>query len=286
MDYEVIMNPYKRKLTEDEVISLIKEHEPDGIIAGVEPLTRKVLETSDKLKVISRCGVGLDSVDMTAASDRKILVFNTPDVPVKPVAELTIGMIFSLVRGIGSLNSCIKEGNWVKSTGGLVAEKTIGIIGCGRIGSRVASMLVPSGARLIGYDPYVQSHPHCKMVSFEYLITNSDVISLHIPLTPENNNLLSAEKLGKTKPGTIIINNSRGGLVDEKALYALLKSGHLGGAGIDVFLTEPYSGPFTELDNVILTPHIGSSAGNSRFEMESSAINNLVTGLNNFVLNH
>jgi len=280
------MNPFKRKLTEEEVIGLIKEHEPDGMIAGVEPLTRKVLETSDKLKVISRCGVGLDSVDMQAASDRKILVFNTPDVPVKPVAELTVGMIFCIVRGIGSLNSGIKKGSWIRSTGGLVAEKTIGIIGCGRIGSRVASLLEPTGAKLIGFDPYIQNHSLCKMVSFEYLLTNSDVISLHIPLTPENNNLLNAESLKKTRPGTIIINNSRGGLVDENALYELLKSGHLGGAGMDVFLTEPYFGPFTELENVILTPHIGSSAGNSRVEMETSAINNLVTGLNNFVLNH
>ncbi len=285
-DYEVIKNPYKRKLTEGEVIALIKEHDPDGIIAGVEPLTRKVLETSDKLKVISRCGVGLDSVDMNAASEKKIIVFNTPDVPVKPVAELTIGMIFYLVRGIGVLTSGINEGNWVRSTGGLVAEKTIGIIGCGRIGSRVACLLAPSGARLIGYDPFVKEHPICRMVSFEYLLTNSDVISLHVPLTPENDNLLSAKNLQKTKPGTIIINNSRGGLVDEKALYELLKAGHLGGAGMDVFTTEPYIGPLTGLENVILTPHIGSSAGNSRMEMESSAIKNLVTGLNNFVLNH
>ncbi len=277
-DYEVILNPFKRKLTEEEVIGLIREHDPDGIIAGVEPLTRRVLEASCKLKIISRCGVGLDSVDIEAAEEMKIKVFNTPDAPVKPVAELTVGMIFSLTRGFETQSKNIKEGKWIKHTGGLVSEKTIGILGCGRIGSHVAKILAATGSEILGYDPHIKEHPICQMVSFNYLIANSDIITLHLPLTKETTNLLNEDVLKLTKVGAIIINNSRGGIINEKTLFELLDSGHLAGAGLDVFESEPYSGPLCKLDNVILTPHIGSSAGNSRNEMETSAVRNLVEG--------
>jgi D-3-phosphoglycerate dehydrogenase len=278
-DYEIIMNPFKRKLSEEEVLKLIRDHNPEGIIAGVEPLTRKVLESATNLKVISRCGVGLDSVDLEAATERKIKVFNTPDAPVKPVAELTVGMIYNLIRGIDKLNRNTKEGKWIVHTGGLVGEKMIGIIGCGRIGTRVAELLSPTGAEILGYDPAVMEHPVCRMVPFDYLIANADIITLHIPLTKENINLLSGEVLEKTKPGTIIINNSRGDLLDEQTLNELLQSGHLAGAGLDVFRTEPYTGPLCNQENVILTPHIGSSAGNARMEMENAAVRNLISGL-------
>lgn len=285
-DYEVLLNPYKRKLTEEEVLGLIKEHNPDGLIAGVEPLTRRVMSAGSNLKVISRCGVGLDSVDMQAACDLNIKVYNTPDVPVKPVAELTVAMIYSLVRGIVKLDKDIKSGVWAKANGGLVSEKVIGIIGCGRIGTRVAQLLSPTGSVFIGYDPAIKNHPQINLVSLPELLKLADVISLHLPLTPESKLILNAENLKKTKPGAVIINNSRGELVDEEALYELLKSGHLAGAGMDVFTREPYDGPLKDLDNVLLTPHIGSSAGNSRSEMERSALQNLVTGLNTYVLNH
>jgi len=278
-DYKVIKNPYCRKLSEEEVIGLIKEYKPDGIVAGVECLTRNVLESAGNLKVVSRCGVGLDSVDLDAARELNIKIFNTPDVPVKPVAELTVGMIYNLTRRIESLNSNIKKGKWVKQTGGLVSEKTIGIIGCGRIGSHVARLIEPTGSKILGFDPMLNTHPNCKLVSFDQLIESSDVITLHVPLTPETKNLLNSEVLRQTKPGAIIINNSRGELLDEDTLYELLKSGHLAGAGLDVFKSEPYKGPLAQLENTILTPHIGSSAGNSRIEMESSAVNNLVIGL-------
>ena len=283
-DYEVILNPYSRKLSEEEITGLIKKYKPDGIVAGVEHLTRKVLESAGKLKVISRCGVGLDSVDLDAAMELNIKVFNTPDPPVKPVAELTVGMIYSLTRRIENLNSNIKKGLWVKETGGLVSEKTIGIIGCGRIGTHVARLLAPTGSEILGYDPMLNTHPICKLVSFDQLIKLSDVITLHIPLTPETENLLNSEVLRQSKQGAIIINNSRGELLDEDTLYELLKSGYLGGAGLDVFRSEPYKGPLAKLENTLLTPHIGSSAGNSRMKMETSAVNNLITGLTSYIL--
>ncbi len=283
-DYKVIMNPYQRKLSEDEVIDLLIKYNPDGIIAGIEPLTKKVFESAGNLKVISRCGVGLDSIDLEAACKFNIKVFNTPEAPVKPVAELTIAMIYSLTRQIEKLNKSIKEGNWVKHTGGLVSEKIIGIIGCGRIGTNVARLLAPSGCEIIGFDLRSKTNSFCKMVSFEYLIRNADIITLHIPLTPETTNLLNDENLRKTKKGAIIINNSRGGLIDEDTLYELLQNGHLAGAGLDTFKTEPYKGPLTRLDNAILTPHIGSSAGSSRIEMETLAVVNLIEGLSNITM--
>jgi D-3-phosphoglycerate dehydrogenase / 2-oxoglutarate reductase len=283
-DYTVVTNPYKRKLSEEEALELVKSYQPHGIIAGVEPITRRVMESSGNLKVISRCGVGLDSVDLVAAHDLNILVFNTPDMPVKPVGELTVTMIYSLTRNINTLNADIREGKWNKLTGGLVGEKTIGVIGCGRIGSYVAKLLSPTGAKIIGYDPVLKEHPYCKMVSFDQLIEDSDIITLHLPYTQENKDILNDGILKKTRPGCIIINNARGGLVDENALYELLKAGHLGGAGLDVFNSEPYKGPLTELKNVILTPHIGSSAGNSRIEMEKASVKNLVDGLNTYIL--
>lgn len=278
-DYKVIFNPYCRKLSEQEVIGLIKEHKPDGIIAGVEHLTRKVLESATNLKVISRCGAGLDSIDLVASRELNIKVFNTPEAPVKPVAELTVGMIYCLTRRIASLNRDIKKGQWNKQTGGLVSEKTIGIIGCGRIGTHVARLLEPTGSEMVGFDPLITNHPICKMVSFDQLIELSDIITLHVPLTPETTNLLNSKVLRRTKPDAIIINNSRGEVLDEDTLFELLKSGHIAGAGLDVFKSEPYIGPLAELENTILTPHIGSSAGNSRLKMESSSVDNLIIGL-------
>ena len=282
-DFVVIRNPYKRRLLEREILELVRDQNPDGMLAGVEPITRKVMESSDNLKVISRVGVGLDSVDMNAAKELNIMVFNTPDIPVKPVAELTACMIYTLTRKLNILMNTIREGKWEKINGGLLSEKTIGIIGCGRIGTHVARLLYPAGAEILGYDPEINEHPVCKMVSFDCLIKNADVITLHIPYTEANKNMINEDILAKTRPGTIIINNSRGGLVDENALYKLLKSGHLGGAGLDVFLNEPYEGPLTTLENVILTPHIGSSAGRSRMEMEMAAVNNLLKGLGQFI---
>jgi D-3-phosphoglycerate dehydrogenase / 2-oxoglutarate reductase len=278
-DYEIVYNPHKRRLSESEVIELLKQYNPDGLIAGIEPLTRKAINSAVNLKVISRCGVGMDSVDIEAASERNIKVFNTPTVTVKPVAELTVAMIYTLVREITTMDKNTKKGAWAKLQGGLVSEKTIGLIGCGRIGTHVARLLQTTGANFLGYDPQIQNHQYCKMVSFEELITKSDVISLHIPLNDHNKNIISEQVLSSMKKGSILINNSRGGLVDEDALYLHLTNGHLSAAGLDVFETEPYSGPLCKLENALLTPHIGSTAGNSRYEMEAESVRNLVKGL-------
>lgn len=278
-ELNLIYNPYKRKLNEEEVIKLVTEYQPDAIIAGLEPITRKVMKEATMLKIISRCGVGLDNVDMEAAEEMGIKVYNTPDAPVKPVAELTIAMIFALARNLLKLNLNTKKGLWEKTDAYLLSELTVGIIGCGRIGTRVASILYETGCRLLGHDIIEKNNKYFEKVTFHNLLTRSDIISLHIPLTPQNYHMIDRNEIRKMKPGAIIINTSRGGLIDEIALYEFLKNGHLGGAGLDVFEEEPYNGPLCGLDNVILTPHAGSSAGGSRLRMEEESVENLICGL-------
>jgi D-3-phosphoglycerate dehydrogenase len=276
---KLIFNPYKRKLNEEEVIKLITDYQPDAIIAGLEPITRKVMKKATRLKIISRCGVGIDNVDMAAAEEMGIKVYKTPDAPVQPVAELTIAMIFALTRNLLKLDSDTKKGLWGKSDAYLLSELTVGIIGCGRIGSRVASILNETGCTILGYDIVDIPEKYFEKTTFNDLMKRSDIISLHIPLTPQNYHIIGRNELLRMKPGSIIINTSRGGLIDEKPLYDFLKNGHLRGAGLDVFDEEPYNGPLCKLDNVILTPHSGSSAGGSRLKMEEESVTNLINGL-------
>jgi len=279
--YEYIDNPYKRRLTEKEAEELIELHQPDGIIAGVEPLTREVISKAKKLKVISRCGIGLDSVDMDAASEMGITVTNTPDGPTLAVAELTLGLMLALLRRIHISDTSIREGKWERPIGNLLNGKTVGIIGCGRIGSAVARLLKAFGCNVWGYDKYVNINDYMCMVPFESLIAGADIITLHIPYTEETKNIIGERELVALKKGTFLINASRGGLVDEKALYESLKTGALAGAAIDCFNNEPYEGELKELKNVLLTSHIGSYAEEARALQEKQAVDNLLLGLGN-----
>jgi D-3-phosphoglycerate dehydrogenase len=276
---KIIYNPYNRKLSEEEVFKLVKEYQPDAVIAGLEPITRKIMKEATRLRIISRCGVGIDNVDIKTAQEMGIKVYNTPDAPVQPVAELTITMIFALARNLLKLDSNTKKGSWEKTNASLMAELTVGIIGCGRIGTRVASILYETGCNLLGYDLIDVQGKYFKKTTFNDLLTRSDIISLHIPLTPQNYHIIGRDEILKMKTGAILINTSRGGLIDEEALYEFLKNGHLGGAGLDVFEEEPYNGPLCRLNNVILTPHSGSSAGGSRLKMEEESVENLICGL-------
>ena len=276
---KLILNPFKRKLTEEEILQLVSKHQPSGVIAGVEQITRKVMESAKSVKVISRCGVGLDSVDLGAADELGILVFNTPDAPVKAVGELAAGMIYSLVRGLHQYDRDMKRKKWNKFNGGLMEEQTLGIIGCGRIGTYVARLLQPTGCEIMGHDPNLTSHPLIRLEDLEYLLLHVSVISLHLPYSKDTDQLINSDTIGKMRKGTFLVNTSRGGLVDEDALVYALKSGHLGGAGLDVFEEEPYQGPLSGLENVILSPHMASSAGKSRMLMEEEAIDNMIIGL-------
>lgn len=271
-----VLNPFGRKLTEDEAIELLQGCV--GLAAGTEPLTAKVMDALPKLRVISRCGTGMDNVDMEAAKKRGIVVRNTPDGPILAVAELTLGYALDLMRQITRMDRELRSGTWKKRMGNNLKGKRLGVIGFGRIGRAVAEVFTPLSVEVAFNDPVAESEMYQKM-SVNNLLAWADILSLHCSKTGGECSLFTAEQLRIMKPGSWIINASRGGIVDEPALYEMLKSEHLAGAAIDVFEREPYDGPLTKLDNVILTPHIGSYARESRIQMEVGTIKNLIEGL-------
>lgn len=279
-DYDIILNPYKRKLSEDEILELLQKYKPIGLIAGVEPLTKKVLDSAkDFLKVISRCGIGLDSVDLEAAKSLNIKVTNTPDAPTKPVAELTLGLILDALRKISLSNKKIKSGIFERPMGSLLYKKTVGIIGCGRIGTYLAKLLAPFECELLGYDPFIENHSTIKLASKEDLLKKSDIVTIHIPYSKESHHFIEKNELDIMKPSAILINASRGGLIDENALYFALKNNKIASAALDCYENEPYNGNLVELDNVILTGHIGSYAKEARQMQEIQAIENILKNL-------
>jgi len=277
--FEVDANPLGRTLTRDELSQLALG--ASGLLAGTEPIDAQVLKKLKDLKVISRCGAGMENVDLKTAGELNIKVFNTPDGPTLAVAELTVGLILAALRKICFMDRQIRDGKWQKKMGNLLCGKKIGIIGFGRIGRKVAELLSAFEAGVVYYDPFIpeeQVNQACK-VELNELLASSDIVCLHLSHSERNKNLIGAKELGMMKESAVLINSSRGGIVDEGALYAALKSGSLSAAAIDVFEREPYDGPLKELDNVILTAHIGSYAKESRIKMEIDSVKNLLEGL-------
>ncbi len=278
--FTVFGNPHGRRLTEEEVIELLRRHRPQGLIAGVEPLTRRAMESDPELRVISRCGVGLDNVDLDSARDLGILVCTTPTAPVESVAELTVGLMLAALRSIPQADAAIRRGEWPRTGGNLLGGKTVGLVGCGRIGSAVASLLAAFGCPLLGYDPMVRDHGRCVMVTLDELLEQSDIISLHAPLTRTTARLIDEAALARMKPGALLVNTARGGLVDEAALVHALERGIIAAAALDVFDAEPYGGPLVGMtDRTVLTSHIGAAAREARAAMEAEAVLNLVAAL-------
>jgi D-3-phosphoglycerate dehydrogenase / 2-oxoglutarate reductase len=269
-------NPHGRKLTESEVSELLNDVNPIGMIAGVEPLTRGVLNNTQELRVISRCGIGMDSVDLQAADELGIKVINTPDGPTVSVAELTMGMLLSILRKIHVADQSIRKGDWVRPMGSLLKGKKVGIIGCGRVGSKLASFLQPFECEISGFDIASPSLPNCKMVELDVLLAESDIVSLHVPGSIDGEYLINKNAIQKMKSGVVLINTARGDLIDEQALINGLESGHVSGAALDVFAQEPYQGPLIAFDDVLMTSHIGSYAREGRVMMELQAVDNLI----------
>ena len=282
--FEVVTNPYKRKLSEDEIISLLGQ-DTIGLLAGIEPLTERVLTSTRQLKVISRCGTGLDSVDLAAAKRHNIAVFNTPEAPAQAVAELTLGLMLATLRQIGLIDRKLRDGEWPRTQGHLLAAQTVGIVGLGHIGRRVARLCQAFEATVVAHDPYLsQAQQDVSLMPLEQLLAESDIVTLHIPYSADTHHLLNKAAFSRMKSGAIVINAARGGLVDEAALYDALLAGHLKGAALDVFEQEPYQGPLLKCDNITLTSHIGSLAKESRHRMEIEAAENLLRGLSNIGL--
>lgn len=275
----IATNPFGRKLTEAEIGDLLTDSVV-GLLAGVEPLTAQVLTNARRLTVVSRLGVGLDSVDQEAAAKRNISVFSTPDAPVDAVVEMTLGLMLATLRQIPAADRQVRAGDWPRLKGRLLKSRTVGILGLGRIGSRVASLCAAFGAEVVAHDPIAaDTASTVSRLELRDLLAQADIVSLHMPYSAATHHVINGESLAAMKPGAILINTARGNLVDEKALLEALQSGQLAGAGLDVFETEPYTGPLRDLSQVVLTPHLASSAIESRRQMECEAAENLYAGL-------
>lgn len=230
------------------------------------------------LKTISRCGTGVENIDLDAANELGIKVTNTPTGPILAVAELAVGLMFNLLRNISVADREVRKGVWKKRMGNLIKGKNVGIIGFGRIGQKIAELLVPFGANIAYFDINKNlCAPSYTSKELSDLCRWANIISIN---ADPKDTIIGEKEIKLIKRGGWIINTSRGKSVDEHALYKALKSGHLAGAALDVFEKEPYFGSLKELDNVIFTPHIGSYAKESRIEMEIQASRNLLNALN------
>lgn len=271
---ECIINPLNKKLTEKELASMVSG--VDLIIAGTEIISDFVMDKAKNLKMISRVGIGLDGVDLLAAKKRGIKVSYTPDAPAPAVAELTIGLLITLLRSVHVSNMQMHQGKWSRFFGKRIANTTIGIIGLGRIGSRVLNRLAVFGTpRLlvndISADPELDRKFKLEWVDKETIYKESDVISLHVPLTAATKNMITEKELSMMRDDAILINTCRGGVINEVDLYNVMNSGHLSGAAIDVFEEEPYFGRLNEIERCILTAHMGSMSVDCRTRMEIEA---------------
>lgn len=259
--FETVFKPEGRDLwNEDDLISVL-----DGVsavVAGSEPYTRRVIESCPGLRVIARSGVGFDAVDIDACNDHNIVVATTPGVNHHAVAEHTIALLMGVARDFPQQDQGVRAGQWIRRAFPRVMGTTLGIIGLGRIGRAVATRARGLGMHVLAADPFASAEFadqwQIEITSVDELLGRSDYVSLHCPSAPETAHLINAESLAKMKPGAVIINTARGSLIDEAALVDAIRSGHIRGAGLDVFEVEPLpvSSPLLELENVLLSGHI------------------------------
>ncbi|MEA4895811.1 MAG: phosphoglycerate dehydrogenase [Oscillospiraceae bacterium] len=290
---DLIFNTAGRPLTDEELIPLLNDC--DGYLAGLDNVTRRVLDKCPKLRAISRYGVGYDRVDIAAASEKGIIVTNTPGANSEAVGELTFALLMSVARKIPMLDKRTRKGEWVRSSGIELSGKTIGILGLGAIGRVVARCAGGFDMKVMAYDPHIDGQ-YCTDEGIApgtlgEVISKSDVISLHLPLNNETRHMINSDSIAKMKDGVIILNASRGGIIDENALYDALKRGKIGGAGLDAFEAEPPAGsPLFEFDNVVATPHTGAHTAEATKKMADMAVYNLISVLSGqdckFVVNH
>ena len=279
---QIVSNNKGRKLKNNELIRELSGI--DGVIAGTEEYTKIVLNNLPQLKVISRLGIGMDNIDLETAKERGIKISRTKTTPAPAVVELSLNLMLDIARKITNHNNDVKNGVWNKQMGSLLQGKTLGIIGLGTIGKSLVKLVKGFNFIILAFDlfhdeKFAKEHK-VNYCDIDTLLTLSDIVSIHLNLTAETKGMMNKERLYKMKPESILINTSRGEIIDENTLHTVLKSNQISGAGLDVFEKEPYSGPLTKLDNAILTPHIGSYAKELRFQMEIESVENLIRGLN------
>jgi len=241
------------------------------VVRSATKLTAELIERAERLKVIGRAGVGVDNVDVDAATRRGIIVANAPESTVVSAAEHTIGLLVALARNIPQAHAALKQGRWERSAygGTELAGKTLGVLGFGRIGQQVARRALGLGMRVVAYDPYVSAERFRELgaeraESPEDVYGVADFVTLHLPLTAETRSSVGAAAFEAMRPGVRIVNAARGPLLDEDALLAALRTGKVAGAALDVFGDEPYSGPLLQVDNVVVTPHLAASTGEAQ----------------------
>lgn len=279
--YEVIRNPFARRMTESEIIETAAGC--SGILSGLEPLSRDVLRSLPGLRCISRCGSGVDNVDTEAAKELGIIVRTTPTAPVRAVAELTIGLVLDLLRGISRHDRGLRCGHWSKDPGRLLRGRDVGVAGLGHIGREVAILLRALGATVRGSDldpdPDWAEKLGVELLPLGPLLERSEILTIHVSRHPNEPPLIGSAEIARMRHGAFLLNLARGEVIDEAALFEALVSGRLAGAALDVFTSEPYRGPLLKLENVILTPHIGSSTRETIENMETEAVHNLLQTL-------
>lgn len=261
----------ERKLTPDELLKTISEYEA-LLVRSETKVTKAVLGVADKLKVVGRAGVGVDNIDTAAAKERGVAVVNAPLAATNAVAELTLAHMLALARQLPRADPTTKAGKWEKKAlmGIELSGRTLGLLGVGRIGGRVAELAKAFGMKVVVYDPYVDA-ARAKEISVTKVetpaevVAQSDFVSVHVPLMPETKHMVDADLLKQFKKGAFVLNVARGGILDEKALFDAISSGHLGGAGLDTFETEPVKeSPLAALPNVVFTPHLGASTSEAQ----------------------
>ena len=280
-------------LSPEELLERIEEY--DGLIVrSATQVTAEVISRADNLKAVGRAGIGVDNIDIEAATKRGILVANAPESNTVAAAEHTLALMLSAARRIPAADASLREGEWKRSAfkGIEVAEKTLGLVGLGHVGSIVARGAHGMGMEVLAYDPYVSEDRMRSMnvrraASVEEVLENSDFVSLHVPRTPQTVGMISDETLARMRPTAYLINVARGGIVDETALYNALKEGTIAGAALDVFATEPTTdSPLFALPNVVVTPHLGASTAEAQDRAGITAAEQVATALRGAVPVH
>jgi D-3-phosphoglycerate dehydrogenase len=263
-----------KRITKEELLTTAKH--ATVIVAGVEPYDEDVFSGLSVLQCIVRCGVGVDAIDLEAARKKNVTVLNTPHIPALAVAELALAMYLSLSRNLRPQANSMGLKKWERFPSHLLSHKTIGIIGFGKIGRKIAELLAPFQVRLMVCDPFIDEDIvrefDAVAVDKDTILRSSDIVSVHASKTKNGSVILGRDEYAIMKKGALLVNLSRGGIIDEEALIEALDSGHLGGAGLDVFAQEPYTGRLCEFENVVLTPHSATLPVETRTAMELECI--------------
>lgn len=259
---EVVPSPVDRPLQEDELVGLLGE--VDGVVAGVDRIGRRALSAGrPRLRVVARNGIGVDTVDVAAATELGVVVTNAPSVNADSVADFTFALLLALVRKVPEADRAVREGRWPRLVGMELRDKCLGVVGFGRIGQRVAERARGFGMRTVAYDPApdfaTAERLGVRLATFREVLAEADILTLHLPLTPETHHLLGEEELRCMKRGSFLVNTARGGVVDEAALARALEEGRIAGVACDVFEEEPpRTSPLLRAPNVLLSPHMAS----------------------------